>query len=127
MATTPTLSERFPIPEPLKRVLSVISGNQDIAMAIGVLMILGLLVLPLPPMLLDLMLAVNITSSVLILMTSLYIRSPLDISSFPTILLITTLFRLGLNIATTRLILSEGSAGEIIKAFGNFVIGGIMW
>ncbi|MFN8362036.1 MAG: flagellar biosynthesis protein FlhA [Candidatus Kapaibacterium sp.] len=124
MATTPTLSERFPIPEPLKRVLSVISGNQDIAMAIGVLMILGLLVLPLPPMLLDLMLAVNITSSVLILMTSLYIRSPLDISSFPTILLITTLFRLGLNIATTRLILSEGSAGEIIKAFGNFVIGG---
>lgn len=124
MATNTSLSSGFQIPTPMRRVLSTISGNQDIALAIGVLMVLGLLVLPLPAFLLDVMLSINITVSILILMTSLYIRSPLDISSFPTILLITTLFRLGLNIATTRLILSEGHAGNIIKAFGDFVIGG---
>ncbi|HRI31100.1 MAG TPA: flagellar biosynthesis protein FlhA, partial [Candidatus Kapabacteria bacterium] len=93
-------------------------------MAIGLVLIVGLLVIPLPGLLLDIMLALSIALSVLILMTSVYITSPLDISSFPTILLVTTLFRLGLNVATSRLILSEGHAGDVIQAFGSFVIGG---
>jgi flagellar biosynthesis protein FlhA len=122
MATINSLNNR--LPAPLQRIVPQIMGNPDIALALGILMVLGLLVLPLPPVMLDIFLAVNITVSVLILMTSLYIQSTLDITSFPTILLITTLFRLGLNIATTRLILSEGHAGEVIEAFGTFVIGG---
>lgn len=104
--------------------LSFLRGNGDAALAIGMVLIVSLLIIPLPEFLLDLLLAVNITFSILILMVSLYIRSPLDISVFPTMLLVTTLFRLGLNISSTRLILAEGTAGDIIAAFGSFVIGG---
>ena len=98
--------------------------NPDLLVGFGVMFILALLIIPLPGFLLDIILAVNITLSVLILMVSIYIKSPLDISSFPTVLLITTLLRLGLNIASTRLILSQGQAGDIIKGFGTFVVGG---
>lgn len=122
MAATPT--QALSIPEPLRRTLASITGSPDIALGVGVLLVVALLILPLPPFVLDLMLALNITTSVLILMTSVYISGPLEITSFPTILLITTLFRLGLNIATVRLILSRGEAGDIIHAFGTFVIGG---
>jgi flagellar biosynthesis protein FlhA len=114
----------LPLPNNVQRALSLISKNPDIGMAIGLVLIVGLLVIPLPGLLLDIMLALSIALSVLILMTSVYITSPLDISSFPTILLVTTLFRLGLNVATSRLILSEGHAGDVIQAFGSFVIGG---
>lgn len=114
----------FPMPEGIKRLLPIITKNPDIGLAIGLVLIVALLVIPLPGILLDIMLALSIGVSVLILMTSVYITSPLDISSFPTILLVTTLFRLGLNVATSRLILSEGGAGDIIHAFGTFVIGG---
>jgi flagellar biosynthesis protein FlhA len=82
--------------------------NPDLLVGFGVMFILALLIIPFPGFLLDIILAVNITLSVLILMVSIYIKSPLDISSFPTVLLITTLLRLGLNIASTRLILSQG-------------------
>lgn len=119
-----SVSDTLPVPEPLRRVLGVAASNPDIALGIGVLMVIALLILPLPPLILDILLALNITVSTLVLMTSIYITSPLEISSFPTILLITTLFRLGLNIATVRLILSRGEAGDIIHAFGTFVIGG---
>ncbi len=104
--------------------LEFLRGKSDALIAFGIIAIMGLLLIPLPPFMLDVMLSVSILLSVLILMTSLYIRSPLDISIFPTILLVMTLFRLGLNIASTRLILSEATAGDIIAAFGSFVIGG---
>ena len=101
----------------------------DIALAIGVLTILVVLILPLPPVLLDIALAISITLAILILMTSLFIQSPLEFSSFPTILLISTMLRLSLNLASTRLILSHGhdgpgAAGHVIEAFGNFVMSG---
>ena len=99
----------------------------DIALAIGVLTILVVLILPLPPLLLDLALAISIILSVLILMTALFIHTPLEFSAFPTVLLISTMLRLALNLASTRLILAHGhegthAAGHVIEAFGNFVM-----
>src|SRR5690348_2506847 len=101
----------------------------DIALAIGVLTILVVLILPLPPLLLDFALAISIIFSVLILMTALFIHAPLEFSAFPTVLLIATMLRLALNLASTRLILSHGhegasAAGHVIEAFGNFVMSG---
>src|SRR5436190_11665530 len=101
----------------------------DLALAIGVMTILVVLILPLPPLLLDLFLAISIIISVLILMTALFIHTPLEFSSFPTVLLISTMLRLALNLASTRLILSRGhegtaAAGHVIEAFGNFVMSG---
>jgi flagellar biosynthesis protein FlhA len=101
----------------------------DIALAIGVMAILVVLILPLPAPLLDLSLAISIILSVLILMTALFIQTPLEFSSFPTVLLIATMLRLALNLASTRLILARGhegtdAAGHVIQAFGNFVMGG---
>src|SRR5690349_22340726 len=101
----------------------------DIALAIGVLTILVVLILPLPPLLLDFSLAISIIFSVLILMTALFIHAPLEFSAFPTVLLIATMLRLALNLASTRLILAHGhegtdAAGHVIEAFGNFVMSG---
>ncbi|MGB6080300.1 MAG: flagellar biosynthesis protein FlhA [Xanthobacteraceae bacterium] len=101
----------------------------DLALAFGVLTILVVLILPLPAMVLDLFLAISITLSILILMTALFIQAPLEFSAFPTILLISTMLRLSLNLASTRLILTHGhegtaAAGHVIEAFGNFVMGG---
>ncbi len=101
----------------------------ELTLALGVLMIMVVLIMPIPPMLLDLLLAASITLSVLILMTALFISKPLEFSAFPTILLIATLMRLALNIASTRLILSHGhegpdAAGAVIEAFGNFIMQG---
>ncbi|WP_284178005.1 flagellar biosynthesis protein FlhA [Rhabdaerophilum sp. SD176] len=101
----------------------------DIALAMGILTILVVLIVPLPPMILDLLLAFSIILAVLILMTALFIAAPLEFSSFPTILLIATMLRLSLNLASTRLILQnghtgQGAAGHVIEAFGNFVMGG---
>ena len=101
----------------------------EVALALGVIGIVILLILPIPPFMLDLLLAVSITSSVLILMTSLLIKKPLEFTAFPTVLLVTTLFRLGLNIASTRLILGHGhegahGAGKIIEGFGKLMMGG---
>jgi flagellar biosynthesis protein FlhA len=101
----------------------------DLALAFGILTILVVLILPLPSVILDLFLAISITLSILILMTSLFIQAPLEFSSFPTILLISTMLRLSLNLASTRLILARGhegtdAAGHVIEAFGGFVMGG---
>ncbi len=101
----------------------------DVAFAIGIMAILVVLILPLPSILLDFFLAVSIILSILILMTALFIQTPLEFSSFPTVLLIATMLRLALNLASTRLILSHGhegthAAGGVIQAFGNFVMGG---
>jgi flagellar biosynthesis protein FlhA len=101
----------------------------DIIFAFAIVGILMVLIIPMPPMLLDFLLGISITLSVLILMTVLFVEKPLGLSSFPTILLIATLLRLALNVATTRLILTNGqdgtdAAGEVIEAFGNFAMGG---
>jgi len=101
----------------------------DLALALGVMTILVVLILPLPPVLLDLFLAISIILSVLILMTALFIHAPLEFSAFPTVLLIATMLRLALNLASTRLILAHGhegtsAAGHVIEAFGNFVMSG---
>lgn len=107
-----------------------LSRNSDVVIALGLMMVLGVMVVPIPPLLLDMMLSLSIAVSVAVLLTAVYSRKPLDFSTFPTVLLVTTLFRLSLNVASTRNILLHGSsdgtaaAGEIIKAFGDFVVGG---
>lgn len=110
--------------------LKVFSQNSELALALGLITILGVMIVPLPPMALDLFLAFSIAVSVGILLMSVYARKPLDFSTFPSILLITTLLRLSLNVASTRNILLKGSAdgtkaaGRIIESFGEFVVGG---
>jgi len=104
-------------------------ANLDIGISIGIMGILMIMVIPLPTIILDLFLAMNITLAVLIILVTIYAVKPLDFSVFPSLLLITTLFRLSLNIASTRLILLEGhsgplAAGKVIKSFGSFVVGG---
>ncbi|MBL3593316.1 MAG: flagellar biosynthesis protein FlhA [Synergistaceae bacterium] len=96
----------------------------DIGMALLLALIVGMMIIPLPPVLLDLLLAMNITIGVVVLLATFYVRKALEIAAFPTILLMATLFRLALNVSTTRLILLQGYAGEVIGAFGNFVVGG---
>ncbi|MGZ8411617.1 MAG: flagellar biosynthesis protein FlhA [Gemmatirosa sp.] len=96
----------------------------EIGMAVAVLLVVALLVVPLPPVLLDLCFALSIGLSLMMLLVSLNTTDPLQFSSFPSLLLITTLFRLALNVSSTRLILSKGEAGAVIEAFGHFVIGG---
>jgi flagellar biosynthesis protein FlhA len=102
--------------------------NTDLFIAIGILLILSVMIIPLPPVLLDLALTMSLALGILILLVSVYTKRALDFTSFPSLLLLTTLFRLSLNVATTRLILSHGhegteSAGQVIAAFGNFVVG----
>ena len=101
----------------------------EVAMAVGVIGVIVLMILPVPSFLLDALLALSLTSAVLILMTSLFIRRPLEFTAFPTVLLVTTLFRLALNIASTRLILGHGhegahGAGKVIESFGRLMTGG---
>ncbi|MBI2567980.1 MAG: type III secretion system export apparatus subunit SctV [Candidatus Schekmanbacteria bacterium] len=103
-----------------------ITRYSDIFLAGLIIVIIGMMIVPLPPLILDLLLATNITASVVILMTCLYIPNATKIASFPSILLITTLFRLALNVSSTRLILLYAYAGEVIKGFGEFVVGGNM-
>src|SRR5438552_9178703 len=109
--------------------IGIILKRGDLALAFGILTILVVLILPLPSIVLDLFLAISITLSILILMTALFIQAPLEFSSFPTVLLISTMLRLALNLASTRLILARGhegtaAAGHVIEAFGNFVMSG---
>src|ERR1700712_1264725 len=103
--------------------------GSDIGLALGVVALLSVMVLPLPTFVLDLGLALSITMSVLVLMVALFLQRPLDFTSFPTLLLLTTLLRLSLEVASTRLILSHGhegplAAGHVIAAFGGFLMGG---
>ncbi|RVV96967.1 flagellar biosynthesis protein FlhA [Mesobaculum littorinae] len=104
-------------------------GNRDVAFAIGVTLVLAMLFLPLPPVLLDFGLAISLSLSVLILMVSLWIAKPLHFNSFPTLLLVVTMLRLSLNVASTRLILSQGhtgtgAAGGVIEGFSQFIVAG---
>ncbi len=109
--------------------LQRIGRQPDILLAVGVLAVLLVMMVPLPTWLMDVLLAANVTIGVLILLTSIYVLKPLDFSVFPSLLLLTTLFRLALNVATTRLILLHGqegpsAAGHVIEGFGQFVVGG---
>ena len=99
-------------------------GKNDLVLAGLLVSVIGLIILPMPTPLVDFLIAVNMGISTLLLMTSIYLKSPLEFSSFPGVLLITTLFRLALSITTTRLILLQADAGEIVYTFGNFVVGG---
>lgn len=105
-------------------ILRVVTRRSDILLAVSVVMILFMLIVPLPTLVIDALIAVNMTSGMILLMVAVYIPSPLAFSVFPAVLLITTLFRLALNISSTRLILLDADAGEIIFAFGEFVVGG---
>ncbi len=110
--------------------LGKLSRNTDIMLALGVVAILGIMILPLSPWMIDISLGLAIAISIVLLLTSVYVKKALEFSIFPTVLLVTTLFRLALNVATTRSILLRGpemgtaAGGEIIRAFGEFVVGG---
>jgi type III secretion protein V len=104
-------------------VLGAITRRSDVMLALALVMILVMMVLPLPTFLIDVFIAINMTTGMVLLMVAIYLPSPLAFSSFPSVLLITTLFRLALNISTTRLILLQADAGEIILTFGEFVVG----
>ena len=104
--------------------LAQILKNDDIILAVGLVVIVCMMIIPLPAFCLDILLTINISLAVIILLVCLYTQEPLDYSSFPTVLLIATLFRLGLNVSSTRLILLYGEAGNVIHSFGEFVVGG---
>ena len=103
---------------------NVFSRFGDLVLAFLVVCIIGLLIIPLPTPMVDLLIATNIMISTVMLMLSLYLPRALAFSTFPSMLLFTTLFRLALNVTTTRLILLKANAGEIIYTFGNVVVGG---
>ena len=101
-----------------------IASRSDIILALGVIGIITVLVIPIPTALLDFALAFNITFSLVVLLTTLYVTRPLDLSVFPGMLLIVTLMRLALNVASTRLLLGQAYAGAVINSFGYFVVQG---
>ncbi|WP_145539432.1 EscV/YscV/HrcV family type III secretion system export apparatus protein [Yersinia kristensenii] len=108
----------------LTRGLMMITARQDVFLAIMLLVAIFMMILPLPTIMVDVLIAVNLAFSVILLMISIYLRDPLEFSVFPSLLLITTLYRLALTISTTRLVLLQHDAGEIVEAFGQFVVGG---
>ncbi len=104
--------------------IRLIKRYSDLALAGLVVLIIALMIIPMPTWLLDILLATNISMAVVLLLSAIYVTRPLRIATFPTILLITTLFRLGLNVSSTRLILLQADAGEVIRSFGHFVVAG---
>jgi flagellar biosynthesis protein FlhA len=104
--------------------MQMIGKNTDLAAVVAVICVVVMMVIPIPPGLMDFLLALNTGLALLLLLLTMNVQQPLELAVFPSLLLITTLFRLSLNISTTRLILSKGFAGHIVQAFGNFVIGG---
>lgn len=108
----------------MQRIVVLATSRNDIVLAIFLVSVIFMMILPLPTWLVDVLIGTNMTISAMLLMVAMYLPSPLSFSSFPSVLLVTTLFRLGISIATTRLILLQGDAGHIIDTFGNFVVGG---
>src|SRR5689334_22851389 len=114
----------------MKNLMDRITRNSDLALAAGLVLILAVMIIPMPRFLLDVMLSLGISIALVLLLTSVYATRALDFSIFPSLLLITTLFRLSLNVATTRVILLHGAeegtaaAGDVIRSFGEFVVGG---
>src|SRR5688572_14109355 len=129
-ATIPATTEAMAPagPNPFSQFVKILKGS-EVGLALALIMIIAALILPIPPFLLDILLALSITFSVMVMMTGLFIQRPLEFSAFPMVLLLTTMLRLSLNVASTRLILAEGhtgtdAAGHVIEAFGNFVMKG---
>ena len=98
--------------------------HSDLAGALAVLLVVTMMLVPLPPALLDIFIAANVTLGLVIVIATMYIRRSLDFASFPSLLLLTTLFRLAINVSVTRLILLHGDAGNVVHAFGTMVVGG---
>ncbi|MCC6329606.1 MAG: FHIPEP family type III secretion protein, partial [Acidobacteria bacterium] len=114
---------------PIQNILNRVSAHSHLTVPIAAVVILLVLLVPLPPILIDVLISLNLMISVMVLLVSMYTMEPVKFTSFPNLLLLTTLFRLALNLATSRLILTNGevgvtAAGAVIKAFGEFVIGG---
>ena len=104
--------------------INILKRYSDLALALLVVLVVGLLIVPVPTFVIDLLICANISIAMIMLLVSLYVTEALELSSFPTILLIATLFRLGINVATARLILLDADAGQVIQAFGEFVVQG---
>ena len=117
-------SATLPLGSRLQRAVQIITSRNDLVLAFFLVAVIFMMILPLPTWLVDALIGINMTISAILLMVAMYLPSPLAFSSFPSVLLVTTLFRLGISIATTRLILLQGDAGHIIFTFGNFVVGG---
>ncbi|QVL55270.1 MAG: type III secretion system export apparatus subunit SctV [Simkaniaceae bacterium] len=107
-----------------KKLIGLVSKSSDVILAGFIILIIGMIIIPVPPTVIDIMIAINMSAAICLLMVALYIQKAVHLSIFPSILLVTTLFRLGIEIAATRQILLHANAGHIIFAFGNFVVGG---
>ena len=103
--------------------LSRIMRHSDLLAAVGIMVVVAMLIVPLPPALLDLFITINIAGAIAVVVATLYLKHALDLSVFPSLLLLSTIFRLAINVSVTRLVLSEGEAGAVVHAFGEFVIG----
>jgi flagellar biosynthesis protein FlhA len=108
----------------MKALRSLLGRNTDVAMVLAVLGVLMVLFVPVPRGLLDFLILANFSFALLILLLTFYMARPVEFSTFPSLLLVATLFRLSLNVAATRLILAEGDAGRVIAAIGSYVVGG---
>ncbi|NMC12030.1 MAG: flagellar biosynthesis protein FlhA [Chloroflexi bacterium] len=116
MTTTSTTLQPFS--------LKTILRSKDVVMALALIVIIGMMIVPLPPLVVDMFVVLNLGLSIGVILLSMYIARPMDFSVFPSVLLLVTLFRLGLNISASRLILTEGNAGNVISTFGSLVVGG---
>jgi flagellar biosynthesis protein FlhA len=108
----------------MSSLLSKAGKHSDFAAAGAVVLVIAMMIIPLPPFLLDFFITINISAALMIVVATMYVPRALDFSSFPSVLLLTTLFRLAINVSVTRLILLHGDAGHVVEAFGNFVFGG---
>lgn len=111
------------MPEFIRNTIDIFNKYIEVIIAFAIIAIIGIIIIPMPSFILDILLVVNITLGVIILLLTLFTKNVLEFSTFPTLLLVTTMFRLALNISSTRLILSDGDAGNVINAFANFVTG----
>src|SRR5689334_8873356 len=108
----------------MNSLMSKAQKHSDLAAAGAVVLVVAMMIIPLPPLLLDFFITINISAALMIVVATMYVPRALDFSSFPSVLLLTTLFRLAINVSVTRLILLHGNAGHVVEAFGNFVVGG---
>ena len=119
-----TTNTAIPVPNPIIAALQGLLRSKDIVMAFSLVILVGMLLIPLPAFLIDLAVALSIAVSIGIVLMTMFIKQPMEFSVFPTVLLLVTLFRLGINVSVSRLILLSGEAGQIITTFGNLIVGG---
>jgi len=119
-----TANTLLPTQNPIVAALQKLMRSKDIIMALSLVILVGMLLIPLPAFLIDLAVALSIAASISIVLLTMFIKQPMEFSVFPTVLLLITLFRLGINVSVSRLILLSGEAGQIINTFGNLIVGG---